>query len=181
MKSVRFLQAAAVTISSAGLILPQSSVMAAAPQGQPAARAQADSDAPAVLDVTLTNGGVLRGQVVDVQGQPAAEAPVAVYHQGKQIATTKTLADGSFAVSGLRGGTHVVTSGDNGGICRMWAPGSAPPSAQQGIMIVRGGQTARGQGFTSGAGLLMLGALGGIVAGGIISQDSGDNGNGSGS
>lgn len=181
MKSHRFLQAAAITISSAGLVLPQSLLAAESP-ALPTATSPADAAAPAVLDVALTQGGLLQGKVLDTQGQPVADAPVSVRFEGKEVASTKSSVDGSFAVRGLRGGTHVVVSGEHGGICRMWTAESAPPSARSAVMIVRGGQIARGQGFVSGPGLLMAGLLGGAVAGGLISQDnSNGNGNGSGS
>jgi hypothetical protein len=182
MKSGKLIRAAAVTITSAGLILPQSVALAAAPQEQePALLQKAET---AIADVTLAAGGTIRGQVVDAQGQPVADAHVSVVHDGKTVAGTKTSADGTFAVRGLRGGAHVVMSGEHGGVYRMWAPETAPPSARPGIMIVRGSAATRGQnGWMSGKGLLMAGALGGIVAGGVISQgnDHDDNGVGSGS
>jgi hypothetical protein len=180
MKSTKLFQAAAVTISSAGLIFPSAQVMAAAPQEQ-AAKSQAESAAPAVLDAKLSNGGVLRGQVVDGQGQPVANAPVSVLYEGKEVVSTKTAADGSFAVSGLRGGTHTVVSGDNGGICRLWSTDTAPPSARESVMIVRGGQVVRGQLSPTGK-VIVLGAIvGGIVAGGVISQGDSNGNGGSGS
>ena len=170
MKSNKILRAAAVTISSAGLLLPQAQVMAATPQSNHTAKPVADAVTPSVMDVTLGEGGMVRGQIVDAQGQPVVDAPVSVLHDGKEVVSTKTLADGSFAVNGLRSGTHVVASGEHGGVYRMWAPNSAPPSARPGIMIVRGGRVARGQGFTSGPGLLMLAGLAGIVTAGVVSQ-----------
>ena len=170
MKSNKFFRAAAVAITSAGLILPQSQLLAAAPQDSQTTRPVAKSLTPSVMDVTLTDGGMLRGQIVDAQGQPVADAPVSVLFEGKEVVSTKTVADGSFAVNGLRNGTHVVASGENGGVYRMWSSDSAPPAARPGIMIVRGGRIARGQGFTSRAGLLMVAGLAGIVIAGTVSQ-----------
>jgi hypothetical protein len=178
MKASKLIHAAAVTIAGAGLILPQTVAWAAAPSEQEPALLQPAETT--ITDITLATGGTLRGQVVDAQGQPVADVPVSVLHDGKAVAGTKTATDGTFAVRGLRGGTHVVMSGEHGGVYRMWASETAPPSARPGIMIVRGETTARGQsGLMSRRNLLMVGVLGGIVAGGVISQGGDHHGSGS--
>jgi hypothetical protein len=174
MQTSKFLRAAAFTLSSAGLLVPQS-VFAAAP----AVQSEVQPAAPAVLDVALSQGGVMRGQIVDGQGQPVANAPVALHHGGKEVASTSSDQEGNFAFSGLRGGQHVVVSGEYGGLCRVWTPETAPPSASSSMLLVHGNQTVRGQWFGGRpGGLLMLGVLGGIVAGGLISQGD-DNRSGS--
>ena len=172
MKSRKVLKAAAVALAGAGMLAPHASLMAAtsaAPAAVPAA-------APAVLDVALAPGGVMQGQVVDAQGQPAAEAPVTVFHEGREVAQTTADAQGNFSIQGLKAGQHVVLSGDHGGLYRMWADQTAPPAANNRVMIVKNGQVARGQGLSGRGGLLMAGVLGGIVAGGVISQDDGRSG-----
>jgi hypothetical protein len=174
MKPIHLLRAAALTLSSAGLLLPQSRVLAATVETPAPA---VDPAAPMVLDVALAEGGLLLGQVVDPQGQPVADAPVAVLYQGKEVAKTTSDATGNFAVSGLKGGAHVVQSGEHGGICRMWSPQTAPPSANRQVLLVKGSQVARGQGFFSPGGLLMLTGVGLIVAAGVISQENSGNGN----
>jgi hypothetical protein len=177
MKPKKFFQATVCAFSSAGLLMPQSQLLAATPDAPPA---QIQPAAPMVLDVALAEGGLLRGQVVDGAGQPVAEAPVAVFYEGKEVAKTTSDADGNFAISSLKGGQHVVISGDHGGLCRMWSTQTAPPSANSRMLIVKSPQLVRGQ-WLSGGGLLMLGVLGGIVAGGVISQGSSDDNNHSGS
>ena len=169
MKSNKFLRAAAFTLSSAGLMLPQSRLQAATAD-IPAAVQPA---APAVLDVALANGGVMQGQVIDAQGHPVPMTPIAVLHESKEVAKTTTDADGNFTVSGLRSGQHVIVAGDEGKLVRMWSENTAPPSANSRVMITKGQQIARGQGLFSPTGLMLLG-LGGIVAGGLISQNNSD-------
>ena len=166
MQTSKFLRAAAFTLSSAGLLVPQS-VFATTPVVQ----AEVQSVAPIVLDVALSQGGVMRGQIVNGQGQPIANAPVSLHHAGKEVASTSSDAEGNFAFSGLRGGQHVIVSGDQAGLCRVWTAETAPPSATQNMLLVQGNETVRGQWFGARPGtLLMLGVLGGIVAGGLISQ-----------
>jgi hypothetical protein len=169
MKSNKFLKAAAFTLSSAGLMLPQSRLQAATAD-IPAAVQPA---APAVLDVALADGGRMQGQVVDPQGQPVAKTSVAVLHDGKEVALTTTDSEGNFTISGLRSGQHVIVAGDDGKLVRMWSQNTAPPSANSRVMITKGQQIARGQGLLSPTGLMLLG-LGGIVAGGLISQNNSD-------
>ena len=169
MKSKKFFQAAAFTLSSAGLLLPQARLQAATAD----VPASIQSAAPAVLDIALGTGGVMQGQVVDAQGQAVDKASVAVLHEGKEVAKTTTDAEGNFMVGGLRSGQHVIVAGDEGKLVRMWSENTAPPSANSRLMITKGQQIARGQGLFSPTGLMLLG-LGGIVAGGLIAQDNSD-------
>ena len=171
MISLRLLRTSAVALSGVGLLAPQSLLAA-----QITSPAEVQAASPAVLDIALAEGGVMRGQVVDEQGQGVAEAPISVIYEGKQVAKTVSDAQGRFAVSGLRGGQHVVVSDDHAGLCRVWSAQTAPPSANDRVLIVKGNQTVRGQGLGGRAGLIMIGVLGGIVAGGLISQEHGRSG-----
>lgn len=116
-----------------------------------------------MTDVALLDGGVLVGQVVDPHGIAAAGAPVALRYQNRDVAVAQTEAKGYFAVKGLRAGVYQVASGQGHGIYRLWAPGTAPPTAHRGILIVRGDQLARGQ--FGGGGMKALFANPWIVAG----------------
>ena len=106
---------------------------------------QPQAQSRAVRDVALHAGGVLAGQVVDVQGAAVAGAVVTISKVGKQIARVEADAHGRFRVDGLKGGVHQVVAAGQVGIYRLWAPNTAPPVAQSGIMLVKNTEVVRGQ------------------------------------
>jgi len=115
---------------------------------QPLLAAIQGDQSPAVTDVTLHDGpqgNVLIGQVQDQQGVAQASIPVALYGSGKKLAEAQTDRNGYFAFSGLRGGVYQVTAAEGAGAYRAWTPGTAPPSAQPGALVVSGTDLARGQ------------------------------------
>ncbi len=102
-------------------------------------------DAPIVRDVELSDGGLLVGRLLDANGRPVANAEVSIATGEKTLATTQTDAEGVFAVSKLRGGVHEIKTADNLHVCRLWAPGTAPPRVPKSIDIVSGSDVVRGQ------------------------------------
>ena len=90
---------------------------------------------PAVVDIALSDGGVLHGHVVDLQGANVAGVPVSVKAQNRDVATATTATDGSFAVQNLQGGVYQVAAGEGQGAYRLWSDGTAPPSAQKGAIV----------------------------------------------
>ena len=134
--------------------------------------------------MALAAGGMLRGQVTDAQGAPLAKSAVTVWSAQTQVASTRTDANGNFAVGHLRGGNYTIVAGEGGGVYRLWASNSAPPQATPGVLIVSGKTTQRAQ--MGGAAWINpttvgLGLVGGIVAGGVVSQENGSDELGSGS
>ncbi len=101
-------------------------------------------------DVALHENGVVLGQVVDGQGVAVAMTPVAISSGGKEIARTQTDSTGKFSVSGLKGGVYQVAAAGQQGVYRLWAPRTAPPAAQQGLMVVSQGNLVRGQSIPGG-------------------------------
>lgn len=97
------------------------------------------------VDIALAKGGILIGQVVDTEGNSRKQADVVLKSGGKEIARCKTDDAGKFHVSGLRGGSIEVASMGTVGNCRVWAPGTAPPAAQPGLLVVAEGEVIRGQ------------------------------------
>ncbi|HEX4145191.1 MAG TPA: carboxypeptidase-like regulatory domain-containing protein [Pirellulales bacterium] len=169
MKRFHWFQYAAAGIAGVGLVLPSSALAAdAAPTPVLAAAAET----PSILDVSLGDGGTLSGQVLDTQGVPLAKTTVTVRSAGSETASAVTDAQGSFAISGLKGGVYEVTTAGGSGTFRLWTADASPPSANKQVLIVAGGQTTRGQFFFKGpnkaGALVMVGLLGGIVAAGII-------------
>jgi hypothetical protein len=99
---------------------------------------------PVVADIALVDGGVLLGQVVDTAGTARPDVPVSVLAGDQELATAKTGGSGYFAFRGLRGGVYRLATAESHGVYRVWAPGTAPPSAGQGVLIVTGDDVARG-------------------------------------
>lgn len=100
---------------------------------------------PAVLDVALDRGGLLRGQVIDAQGAAMKQAPVSIWFENRQVATSTTNDQGQFSVTGLRGGVHTVSAGQGGEVYRLWTAEAAPPSARNGTLVISGETILRGQ------------------------------------
>jgi hypothetical protein len=88
---------------------------------------------------------LLVGQLVDAQGAPLVEAPVALLAGGKEVVRVASNEQGMFSVQGLKGGVYEVAAPGHHGVYRLWAPRTAPPSASPGVLMVSGGQVARGQ------------------------------------
>jgi hypothetical protein len=138
MKRTRQIKAVAVALSCLGMLVPHSAMAVTPTQDQPA---------PTIADVALAAGGVLNGQVLDPQGAPLVGLAVAVGRQDQLApAIVTTDEQGRFAVADLRGGMYRVAAGDADMLLRAWAPQTAPPAAQHGVLLVSGDDLARGQG-----------------------------------
>jgi hypothetical protein len=123
MKKGRLVRGIAIFLGVVGICVPELAL--AAP---PVAN-------PAVVDVALSDGGVLHGQLVDLRGSSAAGVPVSVKTQNRQVVSTVTAKDGQFVVPGLRGGVYQVAAGDGQGVYRLWTAKAAPPSAQKNAIV----------------------------------------------
>jgi len=97
-----------------------------------------------VVDVALDSGGGLNGQAVTAQGQPLANSPVTLDDGARQWQAT-TDAAGQFRFDDVRGGSYRIQSGNQVQLCRAWKPGTAPPAANQAVMVVDGQPTVLGQ------------------------------------
>jgi hypothetical protein len=168
MKQGKLLRGISLSLTSLGMLLPASVIQAAdtASPGQIAA-------VPAAMDIALGQGGTLQGQVLSPEGAPVSEANVLVWYQNANVATTKTNAKGEFAISGLHDGAHFVEVGGQVVNARLWKQGTAPPASKSNVMFVSDAKVARAQGNVTRP-WLVYGVLGGIVAGGVISQNHGD-------
>ncbi len=124
MKTGWILKSVMISLATLGLCLPEVAFAAA-----PAA------PAPPVVDVALNDGGVLQGQVVDLQGSGVAGVPVSVTAQDQKVVNTTTAEGGRFSVKGLRGGVYKLVAGHGQGVYRMWAANTAPPSAQRNAIV----------------------------------------------
>ncbi|MCH2118910.1 MAG: carboxypeptidase-like regulatory domain-containing protein, partial [Pirellulales bacterium] len=116
-------------------------------------------------DVALQKGGVLLGQVLDAQGTVLAKSPVSVHLAGKEVARVVTDQAGNFSVPNLRGGVYQVVLAGQANACRCWAPRTAPPVAQQGLLLVANSDLVRAQNCGSGVG---CGSVCGPGGGGVL-------------
>lgn len=133
MKTRRIVNGVMVSLAAIGFLLPQPLVA-----GNPA-------PASAVVDVALRDGGVLIGQVVDEQGAAVENVGVSLRYQDRDLTASKTTKEGYFAFKGLRGGVYQVVAAKGHGVYRVWSPGTAPPAAQEGALVVSGDKVVRGQ------------------------------------
>jgi hypothetical protein len=96
-------------------------------------------------DVALREGGLLVGQVLNREGLAQANVPVVVHMGEHEIVRSTTDQNGVFVAQGLRGGQYTIASEQGYRVCRLWAPGTAPPSAEVNAVIVQEEAVVRGQ------------------------------------
>lgn len=101
---------------------------------------------PAVVDVALGESGAMVGQLVDAQGIGLAQQEIVLFQGNREIARARTDTQGHFRVDGLRGGVYQLVAAEHTVVTRAWAPGTEPPVAQRGVLMVAGGnEVYRGQ------------------------------------
>ena len=140
---------------------------AAKPSAPPSA-ATSSTTTPAVTkpalgtDVALVDGK-LTGKLLTANGQPIDGAVVSVLKDGKEVGKAVTTSDGSYTISDLKTGAHVIQTANGQQQVRLWAKEVAPASAKSQLTI---SQTAiRGQGVEEG-GMAGGESFGGEGAGG---------------
>lgn len=133
MKNVNLFARVMIAMAAIGLCLPSAALSATTVAS------------PSVEDVALLDGNVLVGQLVDANGGNVGEVPVLLQQQNQTIVALKTNKDGVFAAKGVPAGVYRLATDNTQGIYRLWAPKTAPPSAQKGALLVSGDQVVRGQ------------------------------------
>jgi hypothetical protein len=142
VKRFQFFQYAAAAVASFGFVLP-SSVWAADASQSPVQASPEET--PTILDVSLGEGGILSGQVLNADGGPMARAIVTVRSSGSDVASAVTDRQGYFAFHGLQGGVYEVNSAGSSGVFRLWTADASPPLANKDVLIVADGPVNRGQ------------------------------------
>ena len=141
MKRVRPFKRSLITLMCVGLLLSGPILQATAAENGSKQQTRGDEGrTSAVTDVALQNGGTLLGHVIDAQGKAVAKIPVSIQQADRELVRTVTDRSGRFRVANLRGGTYRIVAGKGAGIYRLWAPGTAPPSARPAAMIAPGDQ-----------------------------------------
>jgi len=166
MNSRSLLTAATACLACLGMVIPAQAIQTADAQ-EPAQPHVAAPGSMTIVDVQLRSGGVLLGQVIDANGVPLAAREVTLRQSGRVAATATTDAGGYFFARNLRGGVYEIVAGEARGLFRLWAPNTAPPSANTGALVVAGGQPVRGQDGPIAYWLSNPFVLCGIVAGAV--------------
>lgn len=99
-------------------------------------------------EAELAPQGKLSGVLVDAPGQPLTNQVVLAEPVNKPRARkveTTTDSRGRFNLVGVEPGIYAITAGDRLVVCRCWAPSTAPPSAPDKLLLVRGHMIERGQ------------------------------------
>jgi hypothetical protein len=143
MRQKDFFGRSVAVMSIVGMLIGQ---FAQAAGPQPVSQEpRANSTQPLIGDIQLSEGGTLRGLVLDSSGGAQASAPIALYQDGHVITTVCTGPSGEFAISQLTAGIYELQTPAGRTMYRLWAPNTAPPVAQDGIVMIDGQNIVRGQ------------------------------------
>jgi hypothetical protein len=114
------------------------------------------------VDIALRGQNELYGRVVDTQGQPTPGATVILADiHNVSLASTNADPQGRFAFAGVPTGHVVLQVGDSQTQMRTWAAKTAPPAAQQEVLLTTSSPTVRGQyGGLGATGTTILAAWG---------------------
>lgn len=100
---------------------------------------------PTLADVSLAPGGLLRGYLLSDNGTPRANAELVLVQDGREVVRTVTDGQGAYQISGLRGGIYTIATFATHSTVRLWTEGTAPPAAQQLLVVAEKVDVARGQ------------------------------------
>jgi hypothetical protein len=103
--------------------------------------------------------------LIDPQGAPEAGIDVALVKDGAVVAAARTDTEGRFALADMKAGVYQLQTPRANAVCRVWAPNTAPPVAQPGVLLVSSQNVVRQQSIFSV--LANPWVLGGIVAAAI--------------
>lgn len=133
MRLINYMRNAVVTAAVIGMLLPVT-VLSADELPQPTAGKSVNKKNP-VIDVALGANNVLRGNLVDTAGKPAANVNVFIAQDGRVLAAGRSNERGAFAVANLAGGNYQVSAGDRAIDVRCWVGNAAPPNAVAATLI----------------------------------------------
>ncbi|MHB8974595.1 MAG: hypothetical protein ACYC3X_16825 [Pirellulaceae bacterium] len=93
-----------------------------------------------IRDVSLQSAGVLRGEVVNAQGVPRGDMQVTAVQNGQALAVAQTDPAGRFQLVRMTAGVYELQTAGSSDVYRLWAPRTAPPAAQDSVLLVAGEQ-----------------------------------------
>lgn len=100
---------------------------------------------PVARDIELTGDGTLRGQICTSEGRVVENAAIELRYQGTTVAQAITGANGTFAITGVRGGAHDLAFGSATTSVRLWKNGTAPVGAVNRLVLAGEENVIRGQ------------------------------------
>ncbi len=160
MRKWKKLNAIVALLATVGFVIPRPCL------AQIPARQVSSAPPAKISDVVLDKDGALAGVVISAQGQPVPGAPIRISQGDVTLVNTSSDEKGRFNIRSLRGGGYQLAVGNQRLNMRIWAPGTAPPTATRGVTVVAG-DVAHGQGCTAES---CTGACGGMCgAGGPLS------------
>ncbi len=119
-------------------------------------------------DIALKVDGKLRGQILDHQGRPSAFTKIVIVQRQQAVGHAKTDITGQFVLRGLKPGVYQIHSEVGSKSVRLWAPQTAPPAAQQAVLLVGDANTVRGQIDMQTYGPAIRGAIAGGLLTGLV-------------
>ena len=128
MKRIRSVSVSLMLVACTGMVVPPTTF----------AELVAKRQAPAALDVSLQEGGMLLGQVVDRQGAPRVSVQVSIRKKGRELGKATTDSQGRFAVRGLKNGVYDLALASGSIPVRAWDKTTAPPKVAIGALLVDG-------------------------------------------
>jgi hypothetical protein len=143
MRRARLYYRCAVTLSMLGMLTGQFAHAAGA--GTVRRAPVVEPGHARISDIGLQEGGTLRGVLLDSAGTGEEAVSVVLRRGGEVLASTKTGRSGEFAFRDVSAGVVELQTPSSQGIYRLWAPRTAPPAAEAGILLVDGQEVVRGQ------------------------------------
>lgn len=136
-------------------------------------------------DVVLSEGGVLRGQMMDANSKPVANEEIRFYDAAGKVTKVVTNDRGAFQATGLSGGSLVAQSKHSVTYLRGWPQGTQPrhaaselkvnASPEAGVGVAQAtyfGPNSQGPIISRPSNGFGGGAAGGAAGGGIFSNVS---------
>ena len=78
---------------------------------------------------------------------------MAAVQNGKTLSVAQTDAAGRFTLANMSGGVYELQTASNTDVYRLWAPRTAPPAAQDSVLLVNDQNVVLGQQRNGGSGL----------------------------
>ena len=154
-----------VLCAGLGVVCPQMA-LAAPPSGDTSIGA-IGANPSITVDVSAREDH-LQGQVVSPQGQPRGAVQIVAMRGAEVVASTVTDESGRFELGPISGGEYTIATSEGAIAVRIWAEGTAPPSAQNGLLVVAGDGVMRAQFGVLPFGLSNPWVLASLTAGAII-------------